>query len=157
MERIVRELCDLKVRELELNYELSMNKKEQARLEELKRNTIPAKEEAILRETLVYIGTKIPGSHVLMNLIYKDVGADTHDTHDNIYGCKFFSITMTTSRYIREGKVEERHTIIIETLNKQIEQIVQSFFRQEGDTPIHGAIRRIWYQSPADGRILIAS
>jgi len=153
MERIVRELCDLKVRELELNYELSMNKKEQARLEELKRNTLPPKEEDILRETLSYIGTKIHGSHVLMNLIYKEPGTDTHD---NIYGCKFFSITMTTSRYIREGKVEERHTIIIETTHRMVELIVRFFFTQEGDTPIHGAIRRIWYQSPTDGRILTA-
>jgi hypothetical protein len=147
MEKITRRLCDLKLQKLELDYELYKNEKEQAELEAL---LIPIKERDTFWSILTYIGKIIPGSSVLMNLLFEY--PDEKSVH-TCYTCPLYSISIETDRSLINSKIHERHTIIIKTMNKTVERMIQSFFQQDMDAI--GSNRRVWFQSPTVGVIMM--
>ena len=151
---IARKLCDLKVRRLELEYELFKLKEEETRLEKIKLELIPVEEEAKLRAIFSYIEKHIPGSIIYMMLLYEKEDVDSYTQHD-IYTSELVRITMKTSRSITKDKVEEAHEIHIKTQHRQVENMVRSFFRIEKDSDIQAFVRRVWHQFPAGDKIIV--
>jgi len=151
---IARRICDLKVRRLELEYELFKLKEEETRLEKIKLELIPAEEEAKLRAIFSYIGNHIAGSVIYMLLLSEKVDVDSYTQYD-IYTSDLVRITMKTSRSITKDKVEEGHEIHIKTQHRQIENMVRSFFRIEKDSDIQAFVRRVWHQFPAGDKIIV--
>jgi len=151
---IACKLCILKVRRLELEYELFKLKEEETRLEKIKLELIPVEEEAKLRAIFSYIGNHIPGSIIYMMLLYEKVDLSSYTSID-IYSSELVRITMKTSRSITKDKVEEGHEIRIKTQNKQIEHMVRSFFRIEKDSDSQAFVRCVWHQFPAGDKIIV--
>jgi len=139
MEKLTRRLCDL------MDYKLYKNDKEQAELEAL---LIPIKERDTLWSILTYIGKIIPRSSVLMNLLFEY--PDEKSVH-TCHTCDLYSISIQTDRSVLHHGVHESHTIIIKTMNRTVERMIQSFFQQ--DTDAIGSNRRVWFQSPTVGII----
>lgn len=151
---IARKLCDLKVRRLELEYELFKLKEEETQLEKMKLELIPVEEEAKLRAIFSYIEKHIPGSIIYMMLLYEKVDLSPY-TQIDIYSSELVRISMKTSRSITKDKVEEGHEIYIKTQHRQVEHMVQSFFRIEKDSDSQAFVRRIWHQFPAGDKIIV--
>jgi len=151
---IARRICDLKVRRLELEYELFKLKEEETRLEKIKLELIPAEEEAKLRAIFSYIEKHIPGSIIYMMLLYEKADMGPY-TQIDMYSSELVRITMKTSRSITKDKVEEGHEIHIKTQHRQIENMVRSFFRIEKDSDIQAFVRRVWHQFPAGDKIIV--
>jgi hypothetical protein len=151
-EEVVEKLRTLKVQELELNYALTQNEKEQEQLElkKIRIEPLSREENKTFRAILSYVAAEITtASNVLMNLLYDE----PDDEPTDIYSCRFYSITMDTTRVVVDSVVQNRHRIYIKTLNENVEKIVQSFFQQDMEDRTAGFIRRVWIQSPTDGHI----
>jgi len=151
-EEVVGKLRELKVQELELNDALARNEKEQDRLElkKLRIEPLSKEENKTFRAILSYVAAEIAtASNVLMNLLYDE----PDDEPTDIYSCRFYSITMDTTRVVVDSDVQTRHRIYIRTLNQNVEKIVQAFFQQDMEDRTIGFNRRVWFQSPTDGHI----
>jgi len=151
---IARKLCDIKVRRLELEYELFKLKEEETQLEKKRLELIPVEEEVKLRAIFSYIGNHIAGSVIYMLLLSEKVDVDSYTQYD-IYTSDLVRITMKTSRSITKDTVEEGHEIHIKTEHKGVEQMVRSFFRIEKDSDIQALVRRVWHQFPAGDKIIV--
>jgi hypothetical protein len=151
-EEVVEKLRMLKVQELELDYALTHNEKEQEQLElkKIRIEPLSREENKTFRAILSYVAAEIStASNVLMNLLYEEPDDELTD----IYSCRFYSITMDSTRVVVDSVVQDRHRIFIKTLNENVEKIVQSFFQQDMEDRTAGFIRRVWFQSPKDGHI----
>ena len=151
-EEVVGKLRELKVQELELNDALARNEKEQDRLElkKLRIEPLSKEENKTFRAILSYVAAEIAtASNVLVNLLYDE----PDDEPTDIYSCRFYSITMGSTRVVVDSEVQTRHRIYIRTLNRNVEKIVQAFFQQDMEDRTLGLHRRVWFQSPTDGHI----